>query len=196
MAKTIWCLKSGISDYIGVRNRCSDYVWGRNEMNFTTNNTAQVFIIIVALLGFVFGGGMMIASYPRKILIGVVHKKPIKNIDEYYFYYQKATAYRLLFNIHVIFMYTFKILGSTMTFITVYCAINRNEYILLCSLIAAMCEVVSLIVPTDKYIKIYVQAARLLEYELFTEYENKKEEKINLIKAYKEAERIIAQEFV
>lgn len=169
---------------------------GRNEMNFTTNNTAQVFIIIVALLGFVFGGSMMIASYPGKILIGVVHKKPKKDIDEYYFYYQKATAYRLLFNIHVVFMYTFKILGTTMTFITVYCAIDWNDYILLCSLIAAMCEVVSLIVPTDKYIRIYVQAARLLEYELFTEYENEKEEKIKLTKAYEKAERIIAQDFV
>lgn len=163
---------------------------------FTTNDTVRVFVIVVAVLGGIFGSGIMVATYPGKLLIKLIHKKPMKDMDKYYFYYQKATAYRLLFNIHTIFMYTFKTLGSTMTFITVYCAIDKNDYLLLCSLIAAMCEVISLLVPTDKYIRIYVQAARLLEYELSTDHENEIEEKTKLKEAYEKAEKIIAQDFV
>ena len=166
------------------------------EKIFTTKDTIITFIIIVAVFGIFFGIALFISSYPGKRFINKMHKNPFKDMDTYYFYYQKATAYRMLFLIHTAFDTTFKILGSTMTFITVYCAIDNNEYILLFSMIAAMCQTVGLIIPTGKYIKIYVEAARILEYALNTQYKNEDINKQKLNEAYQRAEEIIKNDFV
>lgn len=162
----------------------------------TTNETILIFVIIVALFIVVFGTLTIISTYPPRKFINIIHKKPTKNIDVFYFYYQKATAYRMLFVVHTLFSNIIKIIGSVTTFVTVYCAIDRNDYILICSLISAMCQVVGLLVPNDKYIKIYVQAARVLEYELNKDYDNQDELKKKLAEAYEKAEDIIQKEFV
>lgn len=166
------------------------------EKSFTTNDTILVFIIIVAAFGLFFGIGIAISTYPSKFWISKLHKSPILDINKYYFYYQKATAYRMLYIVHTIFSNTFQILGSTTTFITVYCAIDSNDYILLFSLIAAISQCVLLLIPTDKYSKVYVEAARLLEYELNEGGNDEKEIYKNLKETYKKAEEIIQKDFI
>lgn len=95
----------------------------------TTNDAINIFIIIVATLGAFFGIWIFISVHPRERWIKMMHKHPVLDMDKYYFYYQKATAYRMLFAMHTFFTNTFKVLGATMTFITVYCAIDGNNYI-------------------------------------------------------------------
>lgn len=169
---------------------------GDMVMEFTTNDTIIVFIIIVAVFGLSYGLGIIISTYPAKFLINIMHKTPMLDINKYYFYYQKATAYRMLFIIHTGFANTFKVLGTTTTFITVYCAIDSNDYILLFSLITAICQVVALIIPSDKYMRIFAEGARLLEYELITEHPDEKAAFQDLKQAYEKAEEIISKDFV
>ena len=163
---------------------------------FTTYDTIKFFIIIVASVGIFFQILLTISSYPLKKLIGIIHKYPRLNLEQYYFYYQKATAYRLLYIVHLLFGKTMKILSATATFITVYCAIDNNDFILLFSLIAAMCEVVTLSMPVDTYSKIYVQAARKLEYVL-NNGDNVQEPELSKVlnNTYQEAEKIIENGF-
>lgn len=168
----------------------------KNNITFTTNDTIILFIFIIAILGAVFGISVFISTYPAKFMVKLHCRNSINNIEKYFFYYQKATAYRMLFSVHILMEKVFSITGSTMTFITVYCAIDKNDYILLCSLINAMCQVVILSIPSEKYIKIYVQAARKLEYKLNKHYENENEILNELEAAYEEAEKIIEDGFV
>lgn len=84
-----------------------------------------------------------------------------------------------------------------MTFITIYCAIDENqEYIVLFSMIAAISQVIALTIPTQKYAKVFVEAARMLEYELNKEYNDFKEKKENLNGVYKKAEELISKEYL
>lgn len=62
-------------------------------------------------------------------------------------------------------------------------------------MVSAMSQVVTMLIPSDKYVKIYVKAARILEYELNTEYDNEKEQKQKLKEAYQKAEDIIQRDF-
>ena len=165
-------------------------------MEFTTNDTILVFIIIVAAFGIFYGLGIIFSTYPRKFLINMIHKNPTLNMNDYYFYYQKAAAYRMLFIVHTAFANVFKIMGTTTTFITVYCAIDSNDYILLFSLITAICQVVALLVPSDKYMRIFAESARLLEYELIAEHPDESTTKQKLKQAYERAEEIISKDFV
>lgn len=168
----------------------------KNNLEFTTNDTIILFIFIVAILSTILGLSVFISANPAKFMVRLHCINPINDIEKYFFYYQKATAYRMLFSVHILMEKIFNITGSTMTFITVYCAIDKNDYILLCSLINAMCQVVTLSIPSEKYMKIYVQAARKLEYKLNKHYENENEILNELEAAYEEAEKIIEDGFV
>lgn len=168
----------------------------KNNFEFTTNDTIILFIFITATLGTIFGLSVLISSYPAKFMVRLHYKNPINDIEKYFFYYQKATAYRMLFSVHILMEKFFNITGSTMTFITVYCAIDKNDYILLCSLINAICQVATLSIPSEKYMKIYVQAARKLEYKLNKHYEDESKILNELETAYEEAEKIIEDGFV
>lgn len=160
-------------------------------------DTIKNFLIVVLIFSIIFWGLLGIASCPARFFINKIHKKEEEEINTYYFYYQKATAYRLLFSFHTIFDYTLKIVGSAMTFITIYCAIDENqEYIVLFSMIAAISQVIALTIPTQKYAKVFVEAARMLEYELNKEYNDFKEKKENLNGVYKKAEELISKEYL
>lgn len=82
------------------------------------------------------------------------------------------------------------------TFIVVYCAMADNRFILLFSLITAICEVVLLNIPLESYSKMYVQAARKLEY-ILNNSDNLQEPELTkaLNAAYQEAEKIIEENF-
>lgn len=82
------------------------------------------------------------------------------------------------------------------TFIVVYCAMANNQFLLLFSLLTAICEVISLSMPIETYSKMYVQAARKLEYILNND-ENLEEPELTkaLNIAYQEAEKIIEENF-
>ncbi len=163
---------------------------------FTANDTIKTFIIIVASVGIFFQILLSMSSYPFKKFISIMYKYPKLNLEQYYFYYQKATAYRMLYMAHILFGKTLKILSVTATFITVYCAVDNNDFILLFSLIAAMCEVILLSIPVDTYSKIYVKAARKLEYVL-NNGDNIQEPELSreLNSTYQEAEEIIEKGF-
>lgn len=159
-------------------------------------HTILIFIIMVIALGIIFGIASIIAGYPCKYFVINMFKNANKDIEEYYFYYQKATAYRMLFSIYLFFGNIIKTVGFMSTFITVYCAIDKNDYVLLCSLISAMCQTITLNMPIDKNAKIYVEAARILEYELNAEHDDKKVIKQKLNEAYKKAEELISRDYI
>lgn len=169
---------------------------GNDFMSFIGSHTVASFVIVSAVFGGIIGTGIVVSTYPPRMFINIIHKKPMLNIDIFYFYYQKATAYRMLFVVHAIFYHILKVLGSVMTFVTVYCAVDNNNYIFFCALIAALCSALQLLLPEEQYMKIFAEGARILEYELNTNRENEEASKEELRKRYEEAERIIAEKFV
>lgn len=167
-----------------------------DAFQFTTYDTIILFIIIVAFIGILAAITLCISSYPSKGLVNIVFKYPRLNLKDYYFYYQKATAYRLLFMNHLIFSKILKVLSTMSTFIVVYCAMANNQFLLLFSLITAICEVISLNMPIETYSKMYVQAARKLEYVLNNDKNLQEPELIKALNAaYQEAEKIIEDDF-
>lgn len=162
----------------------------------TKYDTIIAFLTFVCIIGASYLVLLLISSFPFKKLISVMHKHPRFELEKYYFYYQKATAYRLLYTTHLFFEKAIKIISSAATFITVYCAIDNNAFILLFSLIVAMSEIFLLSIPLDTYSRIYVQAARKLEYVL-NEGDDIKEPELSkkLNNAYMEAEKIIENGF-
>ena len=167
-----------------------------NTFQFTTYDTIIVFITIVVSVGILKAITLCISYYPFKRLVNIVFKHPVLELEKYYFYYQKATAYRLLFMNHLIFSKILKVLSTMSTFIVVYCAMANNEFILLFSLLTAICEVISLSMPIELYSKMYVRAARKMEYVLNND-NNLQEPELTkaLSTAYQEAEKIIEENF-
>lgn len=162
----------------------------------TTQKTIILFLIIIFIFSLLFGISSLIAGYPNKRMVNKIYKRRIEDIENYYFYYEKATAYRMLFSIDLFFSNFIKLSGFISTLITVYCVMDKNDFILLFSLISAICQVVMMNMPIDKYAKIYVEAARALEYELNKEYENN-EEKIKILNdTYKKIEETISKEYL
>lgn len=137
-----------------------------------SNYTIVAFLCIVGVIAVISLVGLTIASYPPEFFIRFIHKKKLHASDQYYFYYQKATAYRLLSIFHTIFTYGLKVLGTTTTFITVYFALSSSSYVVFCALLASLSQVLSLLVPFDKYMKIFVESARKLEYKLLEQGED------------------------
>lgn len=163
-------------------------------MTTAITNSGNILMAFVAILGGISGISLLVCSYPPKPFVRVMHKNNIL-LEEYYFYCQKSTAYRMLFLFHSIFLHAVKFIGTTMTLITVYCAVDQNEQVLLYAMLAAICDILSLIVPSEKYMKIYAQAARMLEFKLYAPYDNKEIMKKEIINAYEEAEELIARDF-
>lgn len=164
-------------------------------MQFTTTETIIAFIIIVAMIAIVYGIKIADSTFPRKSSVKKMYKHAT-DIDKYYYYYERGTEYWKLFMVHTGFSNAIKIIGSTTTFITVYCAIDGNDFILLFLLITAMCQVIALMVPIDKFIKTYVEAARIMQYELLVEHENENERRKKLREAFIEAEEHIGKNLV
>lgn len=163
---------------------------------FTTYDTIIVFVIIVAVVGIYTAISLYTSSYPSKKRVDKIFKYPKLDLEKYYFYYQKATAYRFLFINNLIFSKILKVLSTMSTFIVVYCAMANNQFILLFSLITAVCEVISLSMPIETYSKMYVQAARKLEYVLNNDADLREPELTKtLSNAYQEAEKIIEDNF-
>lgn len=165
--------------------------------NFTIIGTIIVFMIVVAVIAISYGINIATSTFPRKSSVKKMYKHA-KDIDQYLYYYQRGTEYWKLFMVHTFFSNLIKILGSTTTFITVYCAINDNakDFILLFSLITAMCQVMTLVVPIDRFDKTYVKAARIMQYELLAEHNSKKERRKKLRKAFMKAEEYISKNLV
>ena len=157
--------------------------------------TVILFMIIVAAIAISYGISIANATFPKKSSVEKMYERA-DDIDEYLYYYQRGTEYWKLFMVHTFFSNLIKILGSTTTFITVYCAIAGNGFILLFSLITAMCQVVTLVVPIDKFDKTYVRAARIMQFELLAEHKSKKERRKKLRKAFMRAEKYISKNLV
>ncbi len=171
--------------------------------------TIIIFLSTVAIIAFPYGFAAMISTYPSKFWIKRMYQNPILDDDILFFYYQRATSYRMLFMIHTFFKNIIKILGTAALFITVYYAVinendnNSHDLILLFSLITAMCQVTELLIPMDKFIQIYTQAARIMEYVLLSVsagvkngYKNNKIVYKKLRKAYIKAEEYIRKEYI
>lgn len=101
-----------------------------NTFQFTAYDTIIIFIIIVVSVGILTAITLCISSYPFKRLVKMVFKYPVLELEKYYFYYQKATAYRLLFINLLLFSKILKVLSTMPTFIVVYCAMADNRFIL------------------------------------------------------------------
>lgn len=161
-------------------------------MKFTTNVTIFAFIMFVAAFAILYGIKIAYSTFPRRSSVKKMYKYA-KDIDEYYYYYERGTEYWKLFMVHTGFSNAIKILGSTTTFITVYCAIYKNDFILLFSLITAICQVITLVVPIDRFGKTYVEAARIMQYELIAEHKHEIERREKLREAFMKAEETISK---
>ncbi len=169
--------------------------------------TIIIFLLTVVVIAFPYGIATVISTYPGKFWIKRMYQNPILDDDILYFYYQKATGYRMLFMVHTFFKNVIKIFGTAALFITVYYAVldgeNEHNLILLFSLITAICQVTEILVPMDKFIQIYTHAARIMEYALLPEsagvkndYIDKKTAYEKLQEAYKSAEEYIGKEYI
>ena len=174
-------------------------------MGNDTSKTILYFFILVMLIGLIYGIGIVIATYPSKFWIKKIYKNLKLEEDVFYFYIQRAAGYRMLFMIHTFFGHLFKVMGTAALFITVYFAVGNDNknLILLFSLIAAMCQVIVLIIPVEKFVRIYTQAARIMEYSLLSESAGIKKEFKDYTKAYKKlrkaymkAEKYIRREYM
>lgn len=169
--------------------------------------TIIIFLATVIAIALPYGLATMISTYPGKFWIKRMYQNPILYDDIFFLYYQRATGYRMLFMVHTFFKNIIKILGTAALFITVYYAVvsetNKHELVLLFSLITAMCQVTELLIPMDKFILIYTNAARIMEYVLFevsagvkNGYIDKKTAYEKLREAYTEAEEYIRKEYI
>lgn len=169
--------------------------------------TIIIFLSTVVVIALPYGLATMISTYPGKFWIKRMYQNPILDDDILFFYYQRATGYRMLFMVHTFFKNVIKIFGTAALFITVYYAVvddtNKYDLVLLFSLITAMCQVTELLVPMDKFIQIYTHAARIMEYAMLPEsagvkndYIDKKTAYKKLQEAYKSAEEYIGKEYI
>ena len=62
--------------------------------------TIIIFLLTVAVIAFPYGLATMISTYPGKFWIRRMYQNPILDDDILYFYYQRATGYRMLFMVH------------------------------------------------------------------------------------------------
>lgn len=169
--------------------------------------TIIIFLSTIAGIVFSYGFATMISTYPGKFWIKRMYQNPILDDDILYFYYQRATGYRMLFMVHTFFKNAIKIFGTAALFITVYYAVgddpSKHDLILFFSLITAMCQVTELLVPMDKYIQIYTRAGRIMKTVLLSSsagvkngYIDKKKAYKKLLKAYIKAEEYIRKEYI
>lgn len=162
----------------------------------TTNTTVILFTIIFVIFGLVIYISIKNAVPPNNKVIDKYHKIKLLDYNKYFFFYQRGTAYRRLFEIHTAICTVFKSVGTISTFVTVYCVVDENAFVLLAALISAACETIMLMVPSEKYARIYVQAARIMESALNRKYKDSDDELVALEKAYEDAEKIIQNEFI
>lgn len=157
------------------------------------NEILMVFTGIVAVFTVISLSVLWISTYPPRFIVKLFQKFPRHNITEYYFYYNKATAYRLLFTCFSIFGSILKVLATASTFITVYVAVNESDYVILSSLISATCQVISFMLQPEKYTKPFSDAALTMEYALLKEYVPPEKTADKLFEAYQQAEEIISK---
>lgn len=72
---------------------------GEGYMN-SMIETIIIFLLTVAVIAFPYGLATMISTYPGKFWIRRMYQNPILDDDILYFYYQRATGYRMLFMVH------------------------------------------------------------------------------------------------
>lgn len=154
------------------------------------NQVIVIFVGIVILFLVISLILIWISTYPPNFIVKKFYKNPLHDIKKYYFYYNKATAYRLLFTNFNIFGSIMQVLTIASTFITVYIAANDSKYVVLASLISATCEVVKLMLQPEKYAKAFSDAALIMEFSLLDASE---ESEKNLLAAYKTAENKISK---
>lgn len=155
----------------------------------------QIIIIFAEIVAVILVCSLIvlwIATYLPYLLVKRFNKNARYDIDKFYFYYNKATAYRMLFTSFSVFGNVLQVLAIASTFITVYIAVNKSQYVVLSSLISATCEVVKLMLQPEKYTKAFSDAALSMEYVLLEECAPQELEK-KLLEAYKRAEDIISK---
>ena len=159
-----------------------------------------IFVAIVAAVGLIGFTVLYIATYPSLKSIKKMYKElPLSN-ENYFFYLQKATAYRNLFTCHLVFNYFVKVLGAVATIITVYFAFEEtyNDFIILSALIATTCNLIGIVIPFEKLAGVFVRCARIMEKGLYENYEGQDIPQIkqSLNNKYQECEDLIAKDFM
>lgn len=156
------------------------------------NNIIIAFVSIVIMFLIISLLVLWIATYPPSFIVKKMYKNSMHNITDFYFYYNKATAYRLLFTGFNVFKSVLQILTIASTFITVYISVEASEYVTLAALISATCEVAVLMLQPEKYTKAFSDAALIMEFTLLKTLPDK-ELKECFSKAYEEAENRITE---
>lgn len=157
------------------------------------NNIIFIFCIVVVSFTIISVGVVLISTYPPQFMVRRFYVNSTYDINKYFFYYEKAVAYRMLFSDFSIFNSAIQIFSVASTFITVYIAINDSEYVILASLISATCQVVNLLLQPQKYIKAFSDAALIMEFSLNKQGMSEEQAYEEFLFAYKEVERIITQ---
>ncbi len=156
------------------------------------NGVLIIFVCVIVALMLTTLIALLISTYPPFFLVKRLYRNPLYSMEEFYFYYNKATAYRMLFTGFSVFANTVQVLSIASTFITLYIAVSDTKYVILASLISATFEVGRLMLQPEKYIKAFSDAALIMEFALL-EILPADELKENLLLAYKQAEDRISE---
>lgn len=157
------------------------------------NNIIYIFSIIVVSFTIISIFVVLISTHPPRFIVKNSNKNSSYELNKYYFYYQKATAYRMLFSGFSIFNSAMQILSIASTFITIYIAVKDSDYVILAALISATCQVVNLLLQPTKYIKAFSDAALIMEFSLNKHGLSEEQAYEEFLNAYKEAEKIITE---
>lgn len=157
------------------------------------NKIIAIFSIIVVSFTVISIIIVLISTYPPKFIVKNSNKNCPYDLNKYYFYYQKATAYRMLFSGFSIFNSAMQILSIASTFITIYIAVKDSNYVILAALILATCQVVNLLLQPTKYIRAFSDAALVMEFSLNKHGLSEEQAYEEFLTAYKDAEKIITQ---
>ena len=157
------------------------------------NSIIFIFCIIVVLFTVISIIVVLISTYPPQFIVKNSNKNSLYELNKYYFYYQKATAYRMLFSGFSIFDSAMQILSVASTFITIYIAIKDSNYVILAALISATCQVINLLLQPTKYIKAFSDSALIMEFALNKHGLTEEQAYEEFLNAYKEAERVITE---
>lgn len=167
-----------------------------NVLHLTVSEISVVaFVSIVIIIGAVFAIILRKSTYPNDDKIKKQYPYYSENHKNYQVYLRDATAFHSLAACHQIFHFIVKIIGGMATIITVYCAFDNNNFLLVSALFAALCNILSLILNSANISQNFRKAAMVMDAafhdcQLFScDNENDKKEEV-LSKAHAEAQKL------
>ena len=164
------------------------------NMSTSMNISGIASFSICAVIGIGISIWLIIINTPRKKAVEKKYQQAMIDFKEYFFYFQKATAYRKLHTSFLALNYSFRTINIISTMILVY-NVFHSKLDVLVALVSAISEVMILLFQFEKKSRMYLYCATILEDVLHKQYSflRKQRIKTELLKAYLKAEKHIEQ---